>query len=279
MSTTHIVEHITSPDESAIVAAAHREARGDRRRQNLETGLAVIVFVSVVLLVELSLWLFDVAEWLLPRPSRIAEAWIDNFSTVILPHGTYTVLEVSLGFAIGTTLGVGLGALISEFRILDKILSPFILLLITTPVVALVPLLMLWLGYGVETKIAAAAIASFPPIMMNTINGLTRTPVLQTDLMVYMGATRWDTFRRVKIYNALPSIFTGLTIGSIFALITTVAAEFVGGSIGLGNRLIYYASTLQTPLMFAIIITLAAIGMTLYLSIAAISRRVVSWQH
>lgn len=271
----------TNADKShiAVIEAVQREARAVKSHANRGTALAVSVFVVAIGAIEFFLWTLEVPEWLLPRPSVIAIAWISEFDTVVLPHSGFTLVEVTVGFISGAVVGISLGALIAEFRTLDKVLSPFILILITTPVVALVPLLMLWFGYGIETKIIAAAIASFAPIMMNTISGLSKTPVMHDDLMVYFGASRWQTFRHVRIYNALPSIFTGLIIGSIFALITTVAAEFVGGSIGLGNRLIYYASTLQTPLMFAIILTIAAVGMSLYLGISYLSKRVVTWQH
>ncbi|SJN09369.1 Hydroxymethylpyrimidine ABC transporter, transmembrane component [Leucobacter sp. 7(1)] len=260
----------------ASVQAESRKTRASRRRGTL---LAAIIFVGVVGLIEVVLAVARVPEWTIPRPTRIAEAWWQNLGNVILPNAGITLLEVLIGFVCGAVIGVVLGGVIGEYQILDKILSPFILILITTPVVALVPLLMLWFGYGLETKIIAAAIASFPPIMMNTVAGLTKTPAMHLDLMKYLGASRWEVFTRVKFLNALPSIFTGLTIGSIFALITTVAAEFVGGSTGLGNRLIYYASTVQTPLMFAIILSLAVIGIIIYVSVAALARRVVTWQN
>lgn len=262
----------------AAIASVQSDAARARLSKLMGTLLAVVIFVGVVALIEVVLVIARVPEWTLPRPTRIAQAWWENLGAVILPNAGITLLEVIIGFICGTVIGVVLGGIIGEYQILDKILSPFILILVTTPVVALVPLLMLWFGYGLETKIIAAAIAAFPPIMMNTVAGLTKTPAMQLDLMAYLGASRWDVFTRVKLLNALPSIFTGLTIGSIFALITTVAAEFVGGSTGLGNRLIYYASTVQTPLMFAIILSLAVIGIIVYVSVSALARKVVSWQ-
>ena len=260
------------------VLRVKHEAGIAKRRDRLGTLLAFIVFFGVVVAVELALIALAVPEWILPRPTAVVAAWVNNLGAVILPNAGITLSEVVVGFAAGAIIGVLLGAVIAEYKILDKVLSPFILILITTPVVALVPLLMLWFGYGMETKMIAAAIAAFPPIMMNTVQGLSKTPALQSDLMVYFGASKWQTFSRVNFFNALPSIFTGLTIGSIFALITTVAAEFVGGSIGLGNRLIYYASTVQTPLMFAIIFSLAGIGILMYVSLSALAKKAVYWQ-
>lgn len=263
--------------EEAVAKTTH-EGISQRRRNRIGTWLAFGIFVGAVVLVEVLLIILEVPEWTIPRPTLIGQAWWDNFGTVILPNAGITLMEVLIGFIIGSIVGVILGGIIGEYKILDKILSPFILILITTPVVALVPLLMLWFGYGLETKFIAAAIASFPPIMMNTVAGLAKTPAMQLDLMNYLGASRWTVFTKVKLPNALPSIFTGLTIGSIFALITTVAAEFVGGSTGLGNRLIYYASTVQTPLMFAIILTLAVVGIIIYVSISALQKKIVTWQ-
>jgi NitT/TauT family transport system permease protein len=257
-----------------FVRQTRKEARTQARRESL---LAAGVFAGVVLLAELFLNLLDVPRWLVPKPSEVAVAFIDAFWEIILPNALVTLTEVAVGFTFGVVVGVSLGGLIANFRILDKVLSPFILILITTPIVALVPLLMLWLGYGMTTKIVAVAIASFPPIMMNTITGLDKTPAMQIDLVAYLGANRWKQFWKIRFPNALSSIFTGLIIGSIFGLITAVSAEFVGGSTGLGNRLIYYASTLNTPLLFAIIGTLAAVGVSLYLSISWTRTRVIRW--
>lgn len=265
------------PGTGLAIEAVERSARRAGRINAATSVLAAVVFLAVIAAAETLLNVFDVSEWILPRPSSVAAAWIDGFAGVILPHTLVTLTEVLVGLAIGAVIGISLGALISQYQVLDKILSPFILILITTPVVALVPLLMLWFGYGMETKIISAAIASFPPLMMNTLSGLSKVPTLQEDLMVYLGASSWTKFRLVRIYNALPSLVTGFTIAAIFALITTVSAEFVGGSVGLGNRLIFYASTVQTAMMFAIIATLAGIGIAMYLTITGIGRKLIHW--
>jgi NitT/TauT family transport system permease protein len=253
------------------------EARAARKRTRAETAIVAAVFIASFAIGELILRITETPEWIVPAPSVIGEAWVDGFGDVIAPNAAMTLVEVAIGFLLGATIGITLGAFVAQYPFLDKLLSPYILILITTPIVALVPLLMLWLGYGITTKIVAVAIASFPPVMLNTVTGINQTPQLQLDLMQFLGASKWDTFRKVRIHNALPSIFTGLTIGAIFGLITAVSAEFVGGSKGLGNRLIYFASTLETPLVFAIIFTLAAIGIVIYLSITLVRQRLTKW--
>ncbi|NPV54803.1 MAG: ABC transporter permease [Firmicutes bacterium] len=249
----------------------------ERGRNLWENVIVFSVLILVVMVAEFVIKAFHIPGWIIPPPSAIVSTLMSRFRDIILPEAVVTLKEVFGGFAIGACLGIVLGAFIAQYKFLDKLLSPYILTLVTMPTVALVPLLMLWFGFGITTKIIAVVIASFPPIMMNTITGLLGTESLQLDLMNSLGASKLQTFIKVRFPSALPSVFTGLTIGGIGSVVTAVAAEFVGGSRGLGNRLIYFASTLETTLLYSLILVLALIGIGIYLTISYLRGRVVRW--
>ena len=143
-------------------------------------------------------------------------------------------------------------------------MTPYILLLVTTPMLALVPLLILRFGFGSEPRIIAVALASGPMVMINSATGFRRVDLAKIALARSFGATTLQIFTKIRIPMAMPMIIVGLMVGSIFGLLTTVGAEMVGGAEGLGNRLTYYSSLIRMPQFFAIILILAAIGISIY---------------
>ena len=142
--------------------------------------------------------------------------------------------------------------------------TPYILLLVTTPMLALVPLLILRFGFGSEPRIIAVALASGPMVMINSATGFRRVDLAKIALARSFGASTLQIFTKIRIPMAMPMIIVGLMVGSIFGLLTTVGAEMVGGAEGLGNRLTYYSSLIRMPQFFAIILILAIIGISIY---------------
>jgi NitT/TauT family transport system permease protein len=171
-----------------------------------------------------------------------------------------------------------LAAIITQFPFVEKIVAPYILLLVTTPMIALVPLLILRLGFGMEPRIIAVALASGPMVMINSATGFRRTDLAKIALARSFGASTFQIFLKIRIPMALPMVIVGLMIGSIFGLLTAVGAEMVGGSAGLGNRLAYYSSLIQMPQFFACILILAAIGISLYVLFFWIGKKWASWE-
>jgi NitT/TauT family transport system substrate-binding protein len=195
---------------------------------------------------------------------------------VLWPHVVVTLKELILGFAIGATVGLVLAAIITQFPFVEKIVTPYILLLVTTPMVALVPLLILRFGFGSEPRIIAVALAVGPMVMINSATGFRRVDLAKIALARSFGASTFQVYWKIRIPMALPMVIVGLMVGSIFGLLTAVGAELVGGKDGLGNRLSYYSSLIQMPQFFACIVILALIGVLLYVTFFLIGKKSAS---
>ncbi len=158
----------------------------------------------------------------------------------IAPHLGHTLVELFVGYAVGASIGLILAAVITQFPFAEKVVAPYILMLVTTPMLALVPLLILRFGFGYEPRIIAVALASGPMVMINAATGFRRTDLAKIALARSFGATTLQIFTKIRVPMAMPMIVVGLMIGAIFGLLTAVGAEMVGGGFGLGNRLTTY---------------------------------------
>ncbi len=196
----------------------------------------------------------------------------------IWPHLLVTLTELLSGFAIGGAIGFVLAAVITQFPFVEKIITPYILLLVTTPMLALVPLLILRFGFGMEPRIIAVALAVGPMVMINSASGFRRADLAKIALARSFGASTVQVFLKIRIPMAMPMIIVGLMVGSIFGLLTAVGAEMVGGAEGLGNRLAYYSSLIRMPQFFATILLLALIGIGLYVLFYWVGKRWASWE-
>lgn len=239
---------------------------------------AILLGTAVVILgaAEIVIRWTGVPVYILPPPSAIGHALVSGFPA-LWPHILTTLTELVAGFAIGGTAGFVLAILVTQFPFLEKIVTPYILLLVTTPMIALVPLLILRLGFGMEPRIIAVALASGPMVMLNSVTGFRRTDQARIDLARSFGATPLQVFLKIRIPQSLPMVLAGLTVGSIFGLLTAVAAEMAGGKSGIGTRLVYHSSMIEVPEFFACIVVLAAIGIAIHLFYAVLARRLVRW--
>jgi NitT/TauT family transport system permease protein len=249
---------------------------GDHR-----TKLEVFVIALVALIIiggsELMLRYFEVPQYILPKPSQIVTALFTEWP-FIWPHLITTLYEMLFGFAIGGSLGFVLAAVITQFPFVEKVVTPYILLLVTTPMLALVPLLILRFGFGSEPRIIAVALASGPMVMINSATGFRRVDLAKIALARSFGANTLQIFTKIRIPMAMPMIIVGLMVGSIFGLLTTIGAEMVGGAEGLGNRLTYYSSLIRMPQFFAIILILAIIGISIYIFFFWLGKKWASWE-
>jgi NitT/TauT family transport system permease protein len=241
---------------------------------------AVIALVAVVIIGGLELWLVasDTPSYVMPRPSEIGAALVDNFS-LFWPHILSTLQVLVIGYAIGSSVGLVLAATITQVPFIEKVITPYILLLVTTPMLALVPLLSVKLGFdSIAPRVIVVALASGPMVMINAATGFRRTDLGKIALARSYGASTVQLFTKVRFPMALPMIIVGLMIGAIFGLLTAVGAEMVGSSEGLGNRLVYYSSRVQMDNFFAIIVILAVIGIIDYIIFFWVGKKWASWQ-
>jgi NitT/TauT family transport system permease protein len=251
-------------------------AMGEHRTK-LEVLAIALVAVIIVGGSELLLLFFKVPQYVLPRPSLIVTALFTEWP-YLWPHVVTTIYELLAGFAIGASIGFVLAAVITQFPFVEKIVTPYILLLVTTPMLALVPLLILRFGFGSEPRIIAVALASGPMVMINSATGFRRVDLAKIALARSFGASTLQIFTKIRIPMAMPMIIVGLMVGSIFGLLTTVGAEMVGGAEGLGNRLTYYSALIRMPQFFAIILILAALGISIYVFFFWLGKKWASWE-
>lgn len=219
---------------------------------------------------------------LMPGPFEIAIAFWNNLISIftggyMLEHVITTFSEVAIGFAIAITVGLTLGGVISEFRTVRTMMMPYIIALYATPRIAVAPIFLIWFGFGPESKIMMAAATGVFPVLIGTIAGLAATDRMTTRLMRAYGATRWQIFRKVRIYDALPYIFAGLETGVVLALIGAIVGEFMGGNSGIGYVIVVAQESLNLPLAFASLILLSLFGVLLHRLVLLTRHRTVYW--
>ncbi|PZO81973.1 MAG: ABC transporter permease [Mesorhizobium amorphae] len=252
-------------------------ASGPGIRSSAELATIVAVAVLVIGGLEFVLRWFEVPLYILPPPSAIAAALVKDFP-LILPHLGHTLVELLAGFLIGSTVGLILAAVVTQFPFAEKIVAPYILLLVTTPMLALVPLLILRFGFGYTPRIIAVALAAGPMVMINAATGFRRVDSAKIALARSYGASTLQIFWKIRAPMALPMILVGLMIGAIFGLLTAVGAEMVGGGFGLGNRLTTYSSMIQMPQFFAVVLILSILGILIYALFFLIGKKWASWE-
>lgn len=217
-------------------------------------------------------------DYVFPRPFSVVVTLTTKFGVLYASYLWVTVQELLIGFAIGSTVGVVLAAVITQRPFLEKLIVPYILILITTPMIALVPFLMLKFGFGSTPKIIAVALASGPMVMINASTGFRRTDLAKIALARSYGASTWQIFYKIRLPFALPMILVGYMVGCIFGLLTAVGAEMVGGGGGLGQRLVYFSSLLQMPAFGGAVVLISALGIVIYVIFYFIAKRWTNWQ-
>lgn len=241
----------------------------------------VLGILAVAVLViggwELAVRLTRVPEFVFPAPSAIAVALVTNMPTVY-PHFFITLAELAAGYVIGAAIGLFMAAVLTQVPFIEKVITPYILLLVTTPTIALVPLLMLRMGFNIWPRIIAVALAVGPMVMINATTGFRRTDLAKIALAKSYGATTFQIFRKIRFPLALPMINVGLLVGGIFGLITAVASDMFGGKFGLGNRISYYSSLARMASFFAVILLVSLIGISIWIVMAAVGKKWASWQ-
>ncbi|MFT4960386.1 MAG: NitT/TauT family transport system permease protein [Paracoccaceae bacterium] len=252
-------------------------ASGSGARTWIEIGVIILTAVIVIGSLEATLRWFEVPSYILPTPSAVGAALVKEFP-LIAPHLGYTLIELFGGFFFGATTGLILAAVITQFPFAEKVIAPYILILVTTPMLALVPLLILRFGFGFEPRIIAVALASGPMVMINAATGFRRVDNAKIALARSYGATTLQIFWKIRAPMALPMILVGLMIGAIFGLLTAVGAEMVGGGFGLGNRLTTYSSMINMPEFFAVIVILSTLGILIYVLFFLIGQKWASWE-
>ncbi|MDD4903876.1 MAG: ABC transporter permease [Candidatus Bipolaricaulis sp.] len=238
--------------------------------------LPVLLFLAAVALWEIAVRAFAVPAYILPAPTRVVATFFRHFP-LLLGHAGVTLAEILLGLLLGGAGGLGLAILLYSSTALRQALQPFLIASQMMPVFAIAPLLIVWLGYGLGPKVAVAALIGFFPVAVNTLDGLCATPQDRIDLFRTMGASPGQMLRKLLFPTALPSLFSGLKVAATLSVVGATIGEWVGARRGLGYLMLQSNARLRVDLVFAAILMLTTIGLSLFAGFRIIERRVLHW--
>jgi NitT/TauT family transport system permease protein len=234
-------------------------------------------------LILLAAWEFlppflGLSELLLPRASSVARALADQFARgLIFENLLVTLWEALAGFSLGSAAGIVCAAVITRVPLLERALLPYLVGLQALPKVALAPLLVVWLGFGIASKISIATVIAFFPVLINAMIGFATVETEKLELMRSLVASEWQIFRIVRFPNALPFIFAGLNVAIVFSITGALVGEFVGAKKGLGMLLLQFNFNMDIGGMFAVLIVLALMGVALHSLVRTLHRRLIFW--
>ncbi len=245
------------------------------RRRNL------LLLISAALLLggwEALIWLFNLPAYILPGPGRVWQSFVTALADgSLLPNAATTLVEVLAGLLLGACLATGLGYLLAKSPVVETLLAPYLVASQAIPIVAVAPLLIIWFGPGMFSKVLICALIVFFPVLVNTAVGLRAVPENLRDLMRSLRASRRQILIYLEVPAALPVFLGGLRIGATLSVIGAVVGEFVGANQGLGFLINTARARYDTSLVFVAVFTLVAMALALYGVVTGIESRALAW--
>jgi NitT/TauT family transport system permease protein len=267
-----------APKVTTPAASAEHEAGGPRWRRIMR-DIAPVIGAALLFVIgwQAVVVLGDYPPYILPGPAVVAERFVSGWSDGIIgPHFWTTLGEVLLGLAVGGIAGILTGILLARSYLAARMLSPYIVAAQATPILALAPLIALWFGTGLGSRVLICALICFFPIAVGTMVGIRSVDPKLIELGRSFRASRRQRLVRIEVPSALPQIMGSMRIGVTLAVVGAIVAEWAGGDSGLGVLInLARGSMFDIPLMFATLITIALMGIALYLVVVAIERRIV----
>jgi len=274
----------TTSRSAAIRSEAGFEALKPKRSKSQRTMrrigwnlLPPLTFVAMVVLWWAAVEVFKIPPYLLPGPKAVFARLITD-AGLLWTHSQVTLTEIVLGFGITIVTAIPLGLLIALSPLSKQLVYPPIMLMQLVPKIAVAPLFLVWLGFGIESKVLLTVLLTFFPLLIASISGFQ----ILDDRLLYltksMGATGWQTFRYLRFPAALPVIFSGLKTSATIAATAAIVAEFVGANRGLGYVLLRGTSTMDIELVFAVLVVLTLIGVAINYIVEFCEWALTPWQ-
>ena len=239
-------------------------------------GPAAAIFVALLVAWQLAVSVLRLREYLLPAPLTVARAMVGG-DIPWMRHVAITSLEIVGAFLFAGVAGVVLGVAVAWSPLLSRALVPFLVFVNTLPKVAVAPLFLLWLGYGVLPNMLIGALIGFFPVVINTAVGLTQIDEDLLDLGRVFNAPKWKVFARIRIPNASPYILSALKVTATAAVVGAIVGEFVASQQGLGYVIITSQGSMNTPVAFAALVWISAVGLAVYGLVVLAARRIAPW--
>lgn len=237
----------------------------------------IAAFLTVIIFWALAVRFFEVPSYLLPGPGNIAVKLIETREP-LWRNGLITLQEIFYGFFLTVLTAIPLGLLIALSRLAKRVVYPILVFLQLVPKIAIAPLFIVWFGFGMESKVLLTVMMTFFPLLLASIAGFQNLDQRLLYLTRSMGASTWQTFRNVRLPAALPIIFSGLKASATIAATAAIVAEFVGSNKGLGYYLLQATSNMDTTLVFAILVVLTVIGLSLNLLVELAEYLMTPWR-
>jgi NitT/TauT family transport system permease protein len=235
-----------------------------------------VMIVTVMIVWEIFVHWFKIPEFILPAPSRVALTVYANQKS-ILNHTWITLGEIVLGFVGAAVLGMLLAFLITASRSFEQAIYPILVSSQAVPKLAVAPLLLIWMGFGMDTKVVIAILIAFFPVVIDTVTGFRSVSQEMVFLAKSMGVSRWQMFRHFTLPHASPLIFSGLKVAITLAVSGAIVGEFVGADRGLGYLIMLASGKMQTDLVFGSVVILAMLGILLFYIVLISERMVLPW--
>ncbi len=247
-------------------------------RESRSPALRIALLVASLAVWEAAVRLLRIPAFILPPPSQIGAAlYRGTVSGIYLEHFWITLAETLLGFALGSMIAFVVGTALAASRSIEYYLYPFIVMFQSVPKVALAPLVVIWFGLGITSKVVSAALISFFPLLVNTVVGLRSADEDRVDLMRSLSASELQIFRMLRLPSALPFIMAGLEVAMVFSLVGAIVGEFVGAEAGLGMLIQSRNFSMDVAGEFALLFILGVMGLALNAILVSVRRRVLFW--
>ena len=247
-----------------------------QRERALNVMVPVGAMIGVLVLWAAAVKVFEIPDYLLPAPQDVVRRMVRDWH-VLARNAAYTLQSVLIGFAAGALVGVPLAFAVVLSRSIERVTMPLLVMSQTIPKVAIAPILVVWLGFGILPKIAIVFLISFFPIVVSTVVGLKNVEADMIDLVRSMGANTLKIMLRVRGPSALPQMFAGFKIAICLSVVGAIVGEFVGSDRGLGYLLLTSTGTLDGTLVWSALFILIAIGMILFAVVSKLERLTIPW--
>jgi NitT/TauT family transport system permease protein len=236
----------------------------------------LLLIVLLVVLWELAIRLFRIPPYLIPAPEAVVKQLFAQWDT-LLAQAIPTTLATLGGFALSIAFGIPIALVIAYSRTVESYVYPLLVFSQSVPKIAIAPLFVVWFGFGIIPKVISAFMLGFFPVVVSTVMGFKSVDPDMLDLARSMRASRLETFMRISLPQALPSIFAGLKVSITLAVVGAVVGEFVGSNSGIGYLLQIANGTFDLPLMFAALVVLSVIGVLLFVAVDLVERLTIPW--
>ncbi|MBT5021303.1 ABC transporter permease [Candidatus Woesearchaeota archaeon] len=246
----------------------------NRIKQLIAPTLTFVLFIGLWQLVD---YLFDINNIILPNPFEIFVSILNNFS-YLLDHTMITFFEAVSGFILGGVLAFMCGVVFTYSRLMKKSFYPYAIAFKAVPVIALAPLLVMWFGSGIWSKIVMASIICYFPVLIGTVKGLSAVTQEHLDLFNVMSSSRWNCFLKLRLPVALPYLFPALKISATFSIVGATIAEFTGASRGIGYIIVNSSYYLETIMMFGAIVMISITGLLLFYLVDYLEKKILFWE-